>query len=101
MKRLLLPLLAFFALPAGDNAAPPPLRVHRIIQKIQDKQKVEANIYLQIPSEISIKIQKSYRLIEANGIPRHKTGQFPNSGNPYKIKVQKYKFRIPTNQKGS
>ncbi len=99
MKLLLLPLLAVFALTTGVNAAPPLPREHRIIQKFQDKQKVVANISLQIPSEISIKIQKNYRLIEANGIPRHKAGQFPNAGNPYKIKVQKYKFRIPINPK--
>ena len=99
MKHLLLPLLAALALHSTIYAAPPPPRRHRIIQKSQAKKKVVANISLQIPNKVSIYIKNNYRLIESNGIPSHKVGHFPNSGNPHRIKVQKYKFRIPINPK--
>ena len=99
MKCLILPLLATLALPTDVSAAPPPPRIHRVIQKNQAIERIVASTSLKIPSKISIQIQKNYRLIQANGIPRHKAGQFPNSGNPHKIKAQKYKFRIPLNPK--
>ena len=100
MKRLLLPLLAAFSLSTAVSAEPPPPpRRHRIIQKSQAIKKIVASTTLEIPSKISIQIQKNYRLIKANGVPRHKAGQFPNSGNPHKIKAQKYNFRIPINPK--
>ena len=67
MKRLLLPLLAAFALPTAVSAEPPPPpRRHRIIQKSQAIKKIVASTTLKIPSKISIQIQKHYRLIEAN-----------------------------------
>ncbi len=37
--------------------------------------------------------KNGFRYIETNGIPDHKTGQFPNAGNPNKISEQKYRFR--------
>jgi hypothetical protein len=36
------------------------------------------------------------RVIQANGIPDHQPGQFPNRGNPNTISEQNYSFRIPT-----
>jgi hypothetical protein len=35
------------------------------------------------------------RIIEANGLPDHKPGQFPNRGNPNSISAQKYHFEMP------
>ena len=96
---LLLALTAWIALPTAIGAAPPTLRRHKIIQKSQPIKKIVASTTLEIPSKISIQIQKNYRVIKANGVPRHKTGQFPNSGNPHRIKAQKYNFRIPLNPK--
>ncbi|WP_444915468.1 YHYH protein [Microbulbifer sp. TRSA007] len=46
-------------------------------------------------SEVSISIQGPWRVIEANGISEHKTGTFPNRGNPHEIEVQRYRFRVP------
>ena len=37
--------------------------------------------------------------MEANGIPWHKVGQFPNRGNPHTISEQAYNFEVRTNQK--
>jgi hypothetical protein len=36
------------------------------------------------------------RTIEADGIPDHATGQFPNRNNPNTIRPQRYIFRMPT-----
>lgn len=34
------------------------------------------------------------RLIRSNGIPEHKVGTFPNSGNPNRIYAQRYQYQI-------
>mgnify|MGYP006108939319 CR=1 FL=1 len=38
---------------------------------------------------------KGVRIIDANGIPSHKTGTFPNQGNPNTIAPQKAHYEIP------
>ncbi len=49
----------------------------------------------QIPvSTVSITVQGDWRIIRANGIPNHVTGQFPNRGNPNTISAQNYSFTI-------
>ncbi|WP_204104616.1 MULTISPECIES: YHYH protein [Spirulina sp. CCY15215] len=45
----------------------------------------------------NLKIEGNYRIIAANGIPDHETGQFPNQGNPNRISSQNYSFRVPLN----
>ncbi|MEM1213757.1 MAG: YHYH protein [Planctomycetota bacterium] len=37
----------------------------------------------------------THRVLTANGIPDHATGQFPNRGNPNRISAQSYQFRMP------
>ncbi|MEM6553903.1 MAG: YHYH protein [Planctomycetota bacterium] len=37
----------------------------------------------------------THRILTANGIPDHATGQFPNRGNPNRISAQNYQFRMP------
>src|SRR5438874_6848879 len=44
---------------------------------------------------VSIKTQGDKRVIESNGIPDHRLGQFPNRGNPNSISAQHYHFEIP------
>ncbi|MBC8348296.1 MAG: YHYH protein [Verrucomicrobia bacterium] len=39
--------------------------------------------------------------VEANGIPRHKVGRFPNRGNPHTISEQAYDFVVRANQQAS
>ena len=46
-------------------------------------------------SEVTIKVEGALRVIRANGIPDHPTGEFPARGNPNPISVQRYEFRIP------
>jgi hypothetical protein len=47
-------------------------------------------------SHASIKIEGEKRIIEANGLPDHQPGQFPNRGNPNSISEQHYHFELPT-----
>jgi hypothetical protein len=44
--------------------------------------------------QMQIKEANGKRIITANGIPDHETGQFPNAGNPNAISEQRYEFRV-------
>ena len=44
-----------------------------------------------------IEVRAGYRYIDANGLPDHSTGSFPNAGNPNSISAQDYHFRVPLN----
>jgi len=46
-------------------------------------------------NSVLIHIQGEFRIITANGLPNHSTGNFPNPGNPNYIAAQQYNFRIP------
>src|SRR6266446_3331258 len=46
-------------------------------------------------SHVTIKTSGDKRTIEANGLPDHKPGQFPNRGNPNSIIAQHYRFEMP------
>jgi hypothetical protein len=46
-------------------------------------------------NHVVIKTSGDKRIIESNGIPNHKLGQFPNRGNPNSISAQKYHFEMP------
>jgi hypothetical protein len=43
----------------------------------------------------TIDTKKGVRIIDANGIPSHKTGKFPNQGNPNTIAPQSAHYEIP------
>lgn len=46
-------------------------------------------------SMINITIDGQYRNIQANGIPNHITGSFPNKDNPNQIRPQRYNLQVP------
>lgn len=46
-------------------------------------------------NRVTIVERGDYRYVESNGLPDHKTGQFPNRGNPNAIESQDYEFRVP------
>jgi hypothetical protein len=48
-----------------------------------------------VANQVKISENGEFRLIESNGIPDHKPGQFPNPGNPNTISPQQYKYRVP------
>ena len=49
------------------------------------------------PSEVKITEDGQYRRIQANGIPDHQPGQFPNRNNPNSISAQHYDYKVPLN----
>lgn len=46
-------------------------------------------------NQVSIREEGAYRYIQANGIPDHVTGSFPNRSNPHSISEQRYQYRVP------
>ncbi|HVT27884.1 MAG TPA: YHYH protein, partial [Lacipirellulaceae bacterium] len=46
-------------------------------------------------SHVVIRTRGDARIIESNGLPDHKPGQFPNRGNPNTIRAQRYRFEMP------
>ena len=49
--------------------------------------------------QVTIKVENGRRIIESNGIPDHRTGEFPNRGNPNSIKAQEHRFTMPVEPK--
>lgn len=47
------------------------------------------------PSEVTITTDGEYRRIQANGIPDHQPGRFPNRNNPNTISAQHYDYKVP------
>lgn len=72
-------------------------RKHRVIQSDGEVETIPANIEPITDSKISIRIEGEDRILVANGISEHLTGEFPNSGNPNGITEQNYRFKIPAN----
>lgn len=52
-------------------------------------------------SKVAITVSGGERLIAANGLPNHATGQFPGRGNPHRISAQSYNFHVPTAPKAA
>lgn len=48
-------------------------------------------------TEVVVTVDGGLRTIEANGIPDHETGEFPNAGNPNSISAQSYSYSFPLN----
>ena len=51
-------------------------------------------------NRVSITVSGGERVINANGIPDHKPGEFPRRGNPNSISAQSYNLKVPSNPKG-
>jgi hypothetical protein len=58
-------------------------------------------IFLFLPTslfaEVEITKDSQYLYIKSDGIPNHKTGQFPGRGNPNSISKQNHQFRVSLN----
>lgn len=50
-------------------------------------------------SNVKVSFTKSWMVVESDGIPTHKVGDFPNEHNPNKIEKQSYRFIIPREPK--
>jgi hypothetical protein len=55
----------------------------------------------ELHSHATFKEDGSKRIVEANGLPDHKPGQFPNRGNPNEIGGQEYRFEMPLEPKAN
>jgi hypothetical protein len=51
------------------------------------------------PSDAKITTDGQYRHIQANGIPNHEPGRFPNRRNPNSIAPQSYDYKVPLHPK--
>jgi len=97
VKKCLL-IVGLFVVAAGVvslvPAQPPPPRLHRVIEK-GTLELVPATEQPELKNEVSIEIVGDERVIRSNGIPNHKTGRFPNRGNPNRILARSHVFRVP------
>lgn len=50
-------------------------------------------------NRVTITVSGGERIVSANGVPNHATGQFPGPGNPNRISAQDYSFRVPISPK--
>lgn len=46
-------------------------------------------------NRVLLSLRGDQRVIEANGVPDHAPGQFPNRGNPNRISPQNHNFNVP------
>ena len=80
----------------GPRRQRPPKRKHKANQ-VKEWQAVPSTIKLSEKSEHQLKHGHDHIHIDANGIPEHKVGQFPNRGNPHRISLQDYKLKLTAN----
>ena len=81
----------------GQGAQPGGGRTHTVTQSTGQLTLVAANQNSPAPGQVSINAQNGQRIIQSNGISVHRTGSFPNSGNPHTISQQNHQFRIALN----
>jgi len=74
---------------------PPPARRHTVIESPGKPSLEPATVPPHVRSRVSITVEGDRRVVRANGIPDHDTGQFPNRGNPNTIRQQTYMFDMP------
>lgn len=77
---------------------PPPPRMHSITKK-GVLNLLPATSTPEIKNEVTIEVVGDDRVIRSNGIPNHKTGTFPNRGNPNRISAQRHEYRVPAKPK--
>jgi hypothetical protein len=101
-RRIIIPILAlvFASVGTAANAQPPGgrpgMRKHTATQS-QPLRLVPATEEPKGNSKHSDQTVEGKRVLEGNGIPEHKVGQFPNRGNPHSIAQQRYLFKVPAN----
>lgn len=95
MKRLGISLLVcgFFFSPLWRQVR---LRIHTAIQA-GTLRLVPASVRPPAESEATVRKRLNEKVIEANGIPDHLVGSFPNQGNPNPIREQAYEIKVPDN----
>lgn len=74
---------------------PRPLRVHTAISVALPLYTIPATQEAPSQSVFATEIQGTMRVLQGNAIPDHPVGQFPNAGNPNRIRPQRYTATIP------
>lgn len=92
--KIIVPLFFVLGVATFLIAQPRGPRLHRVIEKGELKL-MPSTSTPEVESEVTITVVGDQRLITSNGIPNHRTGQFPNRGNPNRISVQEQTFKIP------
>lgn len=82
--------------PGGGQSGAPPAREHTATES-EELDLVEANRRPPAKSKINVDEDDETVQIEANGIPEHEVGRFPNRGNPHEITEQGYDIVLPAN----
>ena len=88
-----MPLLMGFALSEAHAQGGPPARYHTTAQS-SGARTVPADQSPTAKNSVSISIRNGRRIIQANGIPSHAVGAFPNGGNPHSITSQRYTYSV-------
>ena len=76
--------------PAGAGPAARNSSTLRVVSIADDDESADA------ASHLTITVRDGFRYVEADGLPDHATGRFPNRGNPNSIRPQRYSFKTPT-----
>ena len=84
MRNLFVCFFVFLALPVYAHESHDPVPPQAVLIPAA----IEKNI-------VKITEEGNYRIIKSNGIPNHKTGSFPNRGNPNAISAQSHNYRVP------
>lgn len=63
--------------------------------ELQDQRRGPMEVIDLPEPEVSITVEGDHRVIRANGLPNHPTGEFPNNENPNAIRPQAHEYRVP------
>lgn len=48
-----------------------------------------------VASSVSFRVENSFRIVEANGLPGHEIGDFPNQHDPMGVELQTHRLKMP------
>ena len=86
--------LSFLAGPVLAQGGPPPAHTHTA-NSTQPVTLVAATQDPITTPYVEVAVEGDRRIIRTNGIPSHRTGTFPNSGNPNAIAALNLTFSLP------
>jgi YHYH protein len=101
MKKLYGVLIAIFTVTLGCNGLQKNSKTVTTDEKISSENNDYMGAYTikdaTYGTNTVVSIEGDKRNIVTNGLPNHKTGEFPNPGNPNKISAQNLTYSIPLN----
>lgn len=79
----------------GPPGGRPPLRQHSAVSSSGVSTLEPAVVAPITANEATWVVEGSWRLLQANAVPEHPTGAFPNPGNPNPIRAQDIRVQVP------